>query len=261
MLASETNKHWDVGYVSGSFDMFHIGHLNLIRQTKKRCNKLIVGVLTDELISNRKNKWPTIPLHDRLEIIAALKYVDKVDITTESLTHKRNALKKYGFDAMFSGDDHIDDGWADDEDELKELGVDLVFFPYTKEVSSSRLQEITLPPKAEHAGKAKRIDDGVQFLFPFDKVNKNERIIIYGTGKVGEQYYRQLSELEFCEIVAFADTYAKPGARFEGKRCLTAEEVRSVEQHYDRIVIASTTYHSQIISRLRSLGIKPGRIV
>ncbi|SCY98137.1 cytidyltransferase-like domain-containing protein [Paenibacillus polysaccharolyticus] len=261
MLASETNKHWDVGYISGSFDMFHIGHLNLIRQAKRRCNKLIVGVLTDELVSRSKNKWPTIPLHDRMEIIAALKYVDEVDVTTELLLHKRNALEKYGFDAMFSGDDHISDGWAFDEEELRTLGVDLVFFPYTKKVSSSHLQEITLPPRADHAGKAKKIGDGIQFLFPYDKVNKNERIIIYGIGKVGEQYYRQLSELNFCEIVAFADTYAKPGDCFEGQRCLTAEEVCSMEQQYDRIVIASTTYHSQIVSRLRSLGIEPGRIV
>jgi cytidyltransferase-like protein len=261
VLATDTNKHWNIGYISGAFDMFHMGHLNLIRRSKERCNKLIVGVLTDELILKRKNKWPTIPLKDRLEIVGALKYVDEVDITTEPLIYKFTALEKYGFDAMFSGDDHIADGWGHDEEELKAVGVDLVFFPYTREVSTSRLQEMTLPPRAEHADKARRLDTGVQYLFPFDKVNKQERIIIYGIGKVGEQYARQLSAMNFCEVVAFADTYALPGDMFEGKRCLTPEELRIYEQDYDRIVIASTTYYSDILSRLRSLGIEPGRII
>ncbi|OXS55876.1 hypothetical protein B1A99_21870 [Cohnella sp. CIP 111063] len=261
MLATDTDKHWNIGYISGAFDLFHMGHLNLIRRAKERCNKLIVGVLTDELIMKRKNKWPTIPLKDRVEIISAIKYVDEVDITTEPLIYKFNALKKYGFDAMFSGDDHIDDGWGHDEEELKAVGVNLVFFPYTKEVSTSRLQEAIFPPKAEHADKARRIEDGVHYLFPFDKVNKHERILIYGTGNVGKQYARQLSALDFCEIVAFADTYAKPGDQFEGKRCLTPEEVRVFEKELDRVVIASAVYHSQILSLLRSLGIEPGRII
>ncbi|MDF9843774.1 MULTISPECIES: adenylyltransferase/cytidyltransferase family protein [unclassified Paenibacillus] len=261
MLATDTNKHWNIGYISGAFDMFHMGHLHLIRRSKERCNKLIVGVLTDELISKRKNKWPTIPLKERLEIVGALKYVDEVDVTTEPLIYKFTALEKYGFDAMFSGDDHLADGWGHDEEELKAVGVDLVFFPYTQEVSTSRLQEITLPPRAEHADKARRMDAGIQYLFPFDKVDKNERIIIYGIGKVGEQYFRQLSALDFCEVAAFADTYAQPGDIFEGKRCLTPEEVRFFAKDYDRIVIASTVYHSQILSRLRSLGIEPGRII
>lgn len=261
MLAKDSDKRWNIGYISGVFDMFHIGHLNLIRRSKERCNKLIVGVLTDELVLKHKNKWPTIPLSERLAIIEALKYVDMVDITTEPLINKLSAFEKYKFDAMFSGDDHAADGWAHEEHALKALGVDLVFFPYTKEVSTSRLQEITWPPRAEHADKARRLDDGIQYLFPFDKVNKKERIIIYGIGKVGEQYARQLSTLDFCEVVAFADTYAELGDKFEGKRCLTPEEVRFFDKDYDRIVIASTTYYSQILSRLRSLGIEPGRII
>lgn len=261
MLSTDTDKKWNIGYISGVFDMFHIGHLNLIRQSKERCDKLIVGVLTDELVAKHKNKWPTIRLNERLKIVEALKYVDEVDVTTEPLINKLYALEKYRFDAMFSGDDHVADGWAHEENALKELGVDLVFFPYTKEVSTSRLQEIILPPKAVHADIAKKIDAGIHYLFPFDKVNKKERIIIYGIGKVGEQYISQLAALDFCEIVAFADTYAKPGNLFKGLRCLTPEEVRFLENDYDRIVIASTAYHSQILSLLRSLGIEPGRII
>ena len=142
MRASETDKHWPKGYVSGSFDMFHIGHLNLLRRARERCGYLVVGVLADEIIARNKKKWPVIPLRDRMEIVAALKYVDEVDVTTEALLNKITAWEKYHFDAMFSGDDHIDDGWAWEEADLKARGADLVFFPYTKEVSSTLLREM-----------------------------------------------------------------------------------------------------------------------
>jgi glycerol-3-phosphate cytidylyltransferase len=147
MLACETDKHWRKGYVSGSFDMFHIGHLNLIRRARERCDYLVVGVLADECIAGAKNKPPVIPLRERLEIIAALKYVDEADVTTGALLNKVRAWEKYRFDAMFSGDDHLHDGWAREEGALKERGADLVFFPYTKEISSTLLREI-LPPRA-----------------------------------------------------------------------------------------------------------------
>ena len=102
MFASETNKHWYTGYISGAFDMFHIGHLNLIRRAKGRCARLIVGVLTDEVIERIKKKWPVVPLAERAEIVASLRYVDEVDITTPELLNKVNAWEKYKFDAMFS---------------------------------------------------------------------------------------------------------------------------------------------------------------
>lgn len=260
MIASETNKHWEKGYVSGSFDMFHIGHLNLIRRAKERCDYLIVGVLTDEIVAVSKQKWPVVPLNERMKIVNALKYVDEVDITTELLLSKLVAWKKYKFDAMFSGDDHIDDGWTQEEAELKALGVDLVFFPYTRDVSTTRLQEITLPTKADNADKARRIGE-FRHIFPFDKVSKGERIVIYGTGDIGEQYVRQLAALDFCRVVMFADTYAKPDDLLEGMRCISPEELALNGNMFDRIVIASTTYHDQILGRLRALGIPPERIV
>ena len=260
MLATETDKHWGKGYVSGAFDMFHIGHLNLIRRTKERCDRLIVGVLTDELIAAGKKKWPVIPLYERMEILRALKYVDEVDVTTQSLLDKAIAWNKYKFDAMFSGDDHIDDGWATEEEELKTLGADLVFFPYTKDVSTSCIQELALPPKANEADKARRIGE-FRHIFPFDKVNRGERVVIYGTGDVGEQYARQLDALDFCEIAAFSDTYAKAGDEFEGMCCLPPEDLLTGAVVYDRIVISSTSYYDAILGRLRTLGIQPEKIV
>ena len=261
MLATETDKHWNTGYVSGSFDMFHVGHLNLIRRAKERCGHLIVGVLTDELIFQRKGKWPVIPLDQRMEIIAALRYVDEVIVTTPDIIPRIAAWEKLRFDAFFTGDDWVDvPERVEEEMRLNELGADLVFFPYTTEVSTSFLQELTLPPKAEDADKAKRIGN-FRHIFPFDKVNKGERVVIYGTGDVGGQYARQLSALAFCEIAAFADTYAKTGDMFEGTRCVSPEELSGNKIVFDRIVIASTSYYEAILDRLRASGIPPEKIV
>jgi len=262
LLASETDKHWNIGYISGSFDMFHIGHLNLIRRAKVRCNHLIVGVLTDENIANYKKKWPTIPLGDRMEIISAIKYVDEVDVTTQELLNKVKAWEKYKFDAMFSGDDHLNDGWARQESELRALGADLVFFPYTKKISTTKLQEASkpMPPVADKADKARRVGE-FRHLFPFDKVSKGERIVIYGTGDVAKQYALQLESLDYCTITAFCDTYAKPGDTFESIKCIQPEALSSKRANFDRIVIASTTYHTQILGKLRTLGVQPAMIV
>lgn len=141
METKEIGRHWKKGYVSGSFDMFHIGHLNLLRRAKERCDYLVVGVLSDGCIFRNKKKTPIISLEDRLEIVRACKYVDEVDITTKELLNKVTAWHKYHFDAMFTGSDHKDDGWAWEEPELNKLGAELVFFPYTQRVSSTQLRE------------------------------------------------------------------------------------------------------------------------
>lgn len=150
----ETNKHWKKGYVSGSFDMFHIGHLNLLRRAKERCDYLVVGVLSDECIVRNKKKAPIISLEDRLEIVRACQYVDEVDVTTKELLNKVTAWHKYHFDAMFTGDDHKDDGWAWEEPELNKLGAELVFFPYTKNVSSTKLRGIL---KGDNGSQMKKV--------------------------------------------------------------------------------------------------------
>jgi len=260
MLASQTDKRWRKGYVSGAFDMFHIGHLNLIRRAKERCDYLVAGVLTDEVIARIKKKWPVIPLGERLEIIGALKYVDEVDITTVPLLNKITAWEKYRFDAMFSGDDHQHDGWAKEEADLLQRGAELVFFPYTKEVTTTLLQDMTLPPKADHAAIAIAVEN-FRRVFPFDKVYKGERIIIYGAGRVGAQYAAQLAALEYCEIVAFADTNARSGDTLNGIRCLTPDELKNSMDTFDRIVIATALYRDEILGVLRTLGIPPERLV
>ncbi len=128
-----------IGYTSGVYDLFHIGHLNLLRNAKGMCDKLIVGVTTDELVSY-KNKKAVIPFHERMEIVRSSRYVDSV-VPQENM-NKFEMWKKLKFDVMFVGDDwYASDKWEELEKQFKEVGVRIVFFPYTKGTSSTLLNE------------------------------------------------------------------------------------------------------------------------
>ncbi len=128
-----------IGYTSGVYDLFHIGHLNLLRNAKGMCDKLIVGVTTDELVSY-KNKKAVIPHNERMEIIRAIKYVDAV-ISQESMD-KFQMWEKLKFDVMFVGDDWYKTAkWDEIDAKFKKVGVRIVYFPYTKGTSSTLLNE------------------------------------------------------------------------------------------------------------------------
>ena len=129
-----------IGYAAGVFDLFHIGHLNLLKNAKGMCDKLIVGVTTDELVVY-KHKRAVIPFEERLELIRSIRYVDAA-ITQES-QDKLDAWKKIRFDVMFVGDDwYGSERWQDIESEFKELGVRIVYFPYTRGTSSTLLNSV-----------------------------------------------------------------------------------------------------------------------
>ena len=129
-----------IGYTTGVFDMFHIGHLNILRRAKEQCDYLIVGVSTDDLVLNYKHKKPVIPYEERAAIVEAVRYVDKVVPQTDR--DKLAAQERLGFHVMFVGDD-----WKGSElfirveTALAERGVDVVYFPYTKGTSSTILAE------------------------------------------------------------------------------------------------------------------------
>ena len=133
-------KKYRVGYTTGVFDMFHIGHLNILRRAKEQCEYLIVGVSTDELVKEYKNKTPIIPFEERAEIVRSIDCVDRV-IAQEN-RDKYAAWRELKFDVMFVGDD-----WKGKplfmkvEEEFKKVGVDVVYFPYTKDTSSTILRE------------------------------------------------------------------------------------------------------------------------
>ena len=132
-----------IGYTVGVFDLFHIGHLNLIKKAKKNCDYLIVGVNSDKLVMQYKNKIPVIPEKERLEIIKSLKYVDEaVLINTRD---KLDAFKKYNFNKIFVGDDWKNHPSYNDAIKiLKPYGVEFTFFPYTKTTSSTLIKNVLL---------------------------------------------------------------------------------------------------------------------
>lgn len=137
---TEAGKKYKVGYVPGVYDLFHIGHLNLIRRCKSRCEYLIVGVLTDELVEFYKHKRPIIPYEERAEIVGALRDVDEVIKVTFENTDKMDAWRQLHFDCHFSGSDHGDD-WLKVQEKLREVGANMEFFPYTQGISSTLIGE------------------------------------------------------------------------------------------------------------------------
>ena len=133
-------KKYKVGYTAGVYDMFHIGHLNLIKRAKEQCDYLIVAVSTDELVKKEKNKAPIIPFEERAEIVSAIKYVDEV--VPQFDKNKFGAWEKYKFDAMFVGDDWKGKPiFKEAEAKLKEVGTDVVYFSYTSHISSTILRD------------------------------------------------------------------------------------------------------------------------
>lgn len=134
-------KKYKVGYTTGVFDMFHIGHLNILKRAKEQCDYLIVGVSTDEVVQSYKNKTPIIPFAERIAIVQELKCVDRA--VPQTGMDKMEAWKKYHFDALFHGSD-----WKGSDmynkmiEEFSEVGVDVVFLPHTEGVSSTLLSEV-----------------------------------------------------------------------------------------------------------------------
>lgn len=134
-------KKYKRGYTAGVYDMFHVGHLNIIMNAKQHCEHLIVAVSTDEVVLKNKNKRPIINFEDRVRIVEAIRYVDEVVPQIDYLD-KTSAAIKYGIDVMFVGDDWKGtEKWNRIESELAEVGVDVVYLPYTQSISSTILRE------------------------------------------------------------------------------------------------------------------------
>lgn len=132
-----------IGYTAGVFDLFHIGHLNLLKRAKENCDFLIVGVNSDSLVKQYKNKTPIIPEKERLEIIDSLKFVDKVVLVKNR--DKLDAYNKYKFNRIFVGDDWKNHpSYLEAEKQLKPYNVDFMFFPYTQNTSSTLIRKVLL---------------------------------------------------------------------------------------------------------------------
>lgn len=134
-------KKYKIGYTQGVFDMFHVGHLNLINTAKQYCDYLIVAVNIDELVQSYKHKTPVINQEDRRVIVGNLKSVDKAIVATT--LNKVDILQNLPYNAIFIGDDwQSNDRWMQTKDELSKFDVDVVFLPYTKNVSSTLLRNV-----------------------------------------------------------------------------------------------------------------------
>ena len=134
-------KKYKIGYTTGVYDMFHIGHLNILKRAKEQCEHLIVGVSTDELVESYKHKTPIIPFSERIEIVKAIRYVDEV--VPQTSMDKFAAWELLKFDALFHGSD-----WQNSDmynkiiEQFSTVGVDVVFLPHTEGISSTLLSEV-----------------------------------------------------------------------------------------------------------------------
>lgn len=134
-------KKFKVGYTTGVFDLFHIGHLNILKRAKEQCDHLIVGVSTDEVVQGYKKKTPVIPFEERIAIVEAIKYVDEV--VPQKSMDKFEAWEKLKFNAIFHGDDWKGSKMYEEiEKKFSAVGVEMVYFPYTKGTSSTILGDV-----------------------------------------------------------------------------------------------------------------------
>lgn len=133
-------KKYKIGYVPGSFDLFHVGHLNLLMRAKERCEYLIAGVCSDELIEKYKGRKPYINWNDRQRIVAAIRYVDQVVKVDENNTDKIAAWKMYHYNCHFAGSDH-ENHWMEERKYLHIQGVEMEFFPYTTDISTTQIRK------------------------------------------------------------------------------------------------------------------------
>jgi glycerol-3-phosphate cytidylyltransferase len=130
-----------IGYTTGVFDLFHIGHLNILKRAKLECDYLIVGITTDELSKSAKNKEPVIPFQERMEIVEAIKFVDEV--VPQVNYDKEEAWNNLKFDKMFVGDDWKGTNkWNQIEADFKKFNVEICYFSYTSHTSSTKLRDV-----------------------------------------------------------------------------------------------------------------------
>ncbi len=129
-----------IGYTTGVFDLFHVGHIRILKKAKSLCDRLIVGVSTDALVQEAKNKMPIIPFEERMETVLACKYADLV--VPQTSYDKMEAWKHYKFNLMFVGDDwQGTDKWNKLEEDFQKVGVQIIYFPYTSSTSSTIITE------------------------------------------------------------------------------------------------------------------------
>lgn len=150
-----------IGYAAGAFDLFHVGHLNILRQARSHCSELVAGVVSDEVCLATKGRRPVVPQSERLEIVSHISYVDRAVLETSR--DRLEIWRQVGFDVFFKGDD-----WRGTpkgkriEAEFAEVGVEVVYFPYTVHTSSTQLRRTldVLGAAAHDKVRARQVPEG-----------------------------------------------------------------------------------------------------
>lgn len=139
---SGMDKPYNVGYIAGVFDLFHVGHLNMFKRAKEQCKYLIVGVVSDEGVRLNKQAEPFVPFEERIEMVRSCRYVDEAVKLPLNFAGTRDMFKKYHFDVQFSGSDYEHDpAWLSEKEFLEKNGATMIFFPYTQSTSSTKLKK------------------------------------------------------------------------------------------------------------------------
>lgn len=230
----QQKKKYKIGYVPGVYDLFHIGHLNLIRRSKEQSEYLMVGVLTDELVEHFKGKKPYIPFEERTAIVAALREVDEVVKVDFSNTVKMDAWNLYHYDAYFSGNDHEHE-WDREKKELQAVGSDIVFLPYTQSTSSTLIKK------------------------QIQEAKKKKRLYLFGAGKIGQSMLNKLNSDEKYvqwEIAGFIDNSPeKHLIRIQGVPVYKPEDLKTLEVDNNYSVLITMKDHEEAIKQLRALNV------
>lgn len=217
------------GYVAGVFDLFHIGHLNLIRKAKSACEYLVVGVLEDDLVIRFKKNPPIIPQKERLEIVRSLKDVDEAILVNAGNIEKMDAWNQIHYDCLFSGDDYVNHpAWIRDKKRLNDVGSDIHFFAYTQSTSSSKIKRIL--NKEDH---------------------DREGVWIYGAGKYG---CKALEYYGYGGVIGFIDRdEEKIGTLICGKPVLDIEKIGKQLTENHKIIIALKEHGEDVAAKLKEM--------
>lgn len=212
-------KKYKLGYAPGVYDLFHIGHLNLLRRAKALSEHLLVGVLSDELVEHFKGKRPFIPFEDRIAIVEAIEGVDEVVKVDFSNTVKMRAWELYHYDAYFSGNDHQDE-WERERQELRAVGSDIVYLPYTQKTSSTKIKEQLKEAEAK------------------------KRLYLFGAGRIGQRTlneWQKDAKRERWEVAGFLDNQKeKHLTRIQGIPVYAPEDLKTLEAQGDDFAILIT---------------------
>lgn len=237
----QSGKKYKKGYVPGVFDLFHIGHLNLIRRAKEQSEYLLAGVLSDELVEHFKGKRPYIPFEERIEIVGAIQGVDEVVKVDFSNTVKMEAWKLYHYDAYFSGDDHQNQ-WEREQKELRAVGSDIVYLPYTRSTSSTMIKQ------------------------QIRGAQKKERLYLFGAGRIGQKALAEWREDEKkrsrWEFAGFLDNQPeKHLTRIQGLPVYRPEDLKRLEEtcglgeKQEFSVVVTMKDKEEALEQLRECGI------